>query len=277
MKKYLYILLSFTIVFNANSENLNFSHLIPGEGVTEASIEVGSGEMDIDILAVRDISSEEFSNLFSQLSLHTQEVNGDGRMITNLGIGYRTLNDDKSTMIGVNAFLDYDFEGHTRASVGFEAKGALLDFTANTYQNISNVQTIGGTDEQVLSGYEVNLASQIPFMPWSKINWQNYSWEADKGKTDTEGNKYSLEMALSPSIQLDFIGDFSDVSGVPEAYEYRVTYNYPPKENKKTLSDGLFSSLAFEKENVEQKLKEKVRRSNNMVVEVQGSIIITSK
>ena len=31
------------------------------------------------------------------------------------------------------------------------------------------------------------------------------------------------------------------------------------------------------KENVEKKLKEKVRRSNNLAVEVQGTIIVTSK
>ena len=42
------------------------------------------------------------------------------------------------------------------------------------------------------------------------------------------------------------------------------------------MQDG-FSNLAFEKENIEKKLKEKVERNNNMTVEVQGSIIVTSK
>ena len=35
--------------------------------------------------------------------------------------------------------------------------------------------------------------------------------------------------------------------------------------------------LKILKENMEDKLKEKVRRSNNLVVEIQGSVIITSK
>jgi len=35
--------------------------------------------------------------------------------------------------------------------------------------------------------------------------------------------------------------------------------------------------LAFVKENMEDKLKEKVRRNNNLVVEIQGAVIITSK
>ena len=42
------------------------------------------------------------------------------------------------------------------------------------------------------------------------------------------------------------------------------------------MQDG-FSNVAFEKENVQKKLKEKVERNNNMTVEVQGSIIVTSK
>jgi len=42
------------------------------------------------------------------------------------------------------------------------------------------------------------------------------------------------------------------------------------------MSDGLSSDM-FEKRNMEQELKEKVRRRNKMVMEIQGSIIMTSK
>ena len=43
-------------------------------------------------------------------------------------------------MFGTNAFWDYDFEGHQRASFGLEAKAAMLDFTANSYHKISNME-----------------------------------------------------------------------------------------------------------------------------------------
>ncbi len=72
----------------AFSENISeiFSNLIPGEGITEASIQINEDDNpDLEILAVRDISSEEFSNLFSQISLHTQEINTSDRLITNFG------------------------------------------------------------------------------------------------------------------------------------------------------------------------------------------------
>ena len=281
------IIKNFTVLFltvflsnQAFSENVSeiFSNLIPGEGITEASIQINEDDNpDLEILAVRDISSEEFSNLFSQISLHTQEINSTDRLITNLGIGYRKLSDDKSNMFGINSFIDYDLEGHARGSVGLELKGATLDLTANSYHKLTNMEVIDGTEEQVLSGYEINLTSQVPYMPWSTLTWQNYGWENEKASADTEGNKLSWEMMLSPTVQFDVTGDFSDTSSIDDEYSYKISFIYPPREHKKTLQDGFLASTAFEKGNVEKKLKEKVRRSNNLTVEVQGSIIITSK
>jgi len=274
------IFLLFFISNKAFSENVSeiFSNLIPGEGITEASIQINEDDNpDLEILAVRDISSEEFSNLFSQISLHTQEINTSDRLITNLGIGYRQLSDDKSSMIGVNSFIDYDLEGHTRGSVGLELKGATLDLSANSYHKLTNMEVVDGTEEQVLSGYEINLSSQIPYMPWATLNWQNYGWEKEKASVDSEGNKLSFEALLSPTIQFDATADYSDNSGVDDEYTYKLSFIYPPREHKKTLQDGFIASAAFEKGNVEKKLKDKVRRSNNLTVEIQGSVIVTSK
>ena len=254
------------------------SSIIPGEGITEASIQINEDDNpDLEILAVRDISSTEFSNLFSQISLHTQEISSSDRLITNLGIGFRNLSDDKSSMYGFNSFIDYDLEGHTRGSIGFEAKGTMLDLTANSYHKLTNMEVIDGNKEEVLSGYEINLSSQIPYMPWAIINWQNYGWEKQKASADTEGNKLSFEAMLSPTVQFDITGDYSDDDGIDDEYNAKLSLVYPPRDYKKTLQDGFIASTAFEKGNVEEKLKEKVRRSNNLVVEIQGAVIVTSK
>ena len=282
--KFIKFIIATSLLFYSNNLSAEidvsnfFSNLIPGEGHTEASIQINEDdEPDLEILAFRDLSADEKSNLFTQFSFHTQEINDEGRYITNLGIGYRALNEDKTTMMGINTFYDYEFEGHARGSIGIEVKASILDFTANSYHKLTNMQVVNGTEEQVLTGHEINLASQIPYMPWSKINWQNYKWNNEKQSENTRGNKLSLEMLFSPSLQFDATGDFSDIDSVSDEFNYKLTYFYPPKENSKTMQDGFISNLAFEKENVEHKLKEKVRRSNNMVVEVQGSIIVTSK
>ena len=253
--------------------------LIPGEGVTEVSVEVREEDNpDFEILGVRDILSKENSNLFTQFSLHNNEVNGDNRYIGNLGLGYRFLNSDKSMLFGINSFYDRDIqENHSRISLGLEAKASVLDFTFNQYQKTTDQKIIDGTKEQVLSGNEYNLSSQVPYMPWTTFNFQGYRWENEKAVNDTKGNVYSLEMALNPSLQFDISRDVSSVGGVDDVDIAKISFVYPPRENKPTLQDGLVSNVAFVKENMEDKLKEKVRRNNNLVVEIQGAVIVTSK
>ena len=73
-------------------------------------------------------------------------------------------------MVGINSFIDYDLEGHTRGSVGLELKGGTIDLTANSYHKLTNMEVVDGTEEQVLSGYEINLSSQVPYMPWATLN-----------------------------------------------------------------------------------------------------------
>ena len=274
---YIFVLLFFS---NSYAKDISefFNNLIPGEGLTEASIQINEDDNpDIEILALRDIESTNNSNLFTQFSLHTQETNGHDRLIGNIGLGYRKLSHDKSNVVGVNLFLDNDFNaGHQRGSVGFELKSANLDLTANSYHKITNMEVYKSTEEQVLTGYTINLASQIPYAPWAKINWENYSWENEKASSDTEGNSLALEAYLSPSVQLELKNDMSDNSGVDDEFTSKLIFIYPPREDGKSMKDG-FSNVAFEKENVQKKLKEKVKRNNNLTVEVQGSIIVTSK
>ena len=278
LRKIILILFFTSSISNAADVSNFFSNLIPGEGLTEASIQINEDDNpDIEILALRDIEASNNSNLFTQFSIHTQETNGNDRLIGNIGIGYRKLSDDKTNMVGINMFFDNDFNaGHQRGSIGLELKGANLDLTANSYHKISNMETYKSTEEQVLSGYTINLASQIPYAPWAKINLQNYSWENEKASIDTEGNSIALEAFLTPSVQIEFKNDMSDNSGVDDEFTSKLTYTYPPREDGKSMQDG-FSNVAFEKENVQNKLKDKVNRNNNLTVEVQGSIIVTSK
>ena len=291
MKKILLLILTLFISSVANADvkgqalsNVSgkissiIGNLMPGDGVTEVSVEIDEDDTQFEILGVRDISSKENSNLFTQFSIHTQEVNNDDRYIGNLGLGYRFLNTDQSMMLGVNSFYDRDIsEDHSRISFGLEAKSSILDFTLNKYQKTTNMLVVNSTEEQALSGLDYNISSQVPYMPWTVFNYQGYKWENEKAKEDTKGKVYSLEMALSPSLQFDLSRDVSSVSGVEDTDIVKLTFVYPPRENKTTLSDGFVSNLAFEKENMKNTLKEKVRRNNNIVIEVQGSVIVTSQ
>ena len=296
MKKILILILTFFIstavnadvtsqALNKVSEKLSatIGNLIPGEGITETSVELrdineGNGNYQFSILGVRDILSKENSNLFTQLSIHTQEINSDSRIIGNMGIGYRFLNSDQSMMFGTNAFYDYDiYEDHKRVGFGLEAKASILDFSFNQYIKATNQLVINGTKEQVLSGNEYNISSQVPYMPWSTFNYQGYHWENEKSADDSKGSIYSLEMSVTPSLEFNLEMDNSRVAGVEDQYNYELVFVYPPRNNKPSLTGGLISNVAFEKKNMKAALKDKVRRNNNLAVEIQGAFLITSK
>jgi adhesin/invasin len=210
--------------------------------------------------------------------LHNQEINNDDRIIGNLGFGYRFLNSDQSMMFGANTFYDQDLsEDHKRVGFGLEAKASILNLNYNQYQKATNQKIINATAEQILSGNDYNINSQIPYMPWTTFNFQGYRLENEKAVQDTKGNKYSLEMLLTPSLQLDVLLDNSSLGGVEDEYTTKLTFTHPPRNNKPSLSDGAINEVAFVKQNMKDKLKEKVRRNNNLAVEIQGSVIITSK
>ena len=266
-------------VINKATDKLTsfITNTISGEGLTEFSIEFpDNDDVEIQYLNFKELNTDEFGNTFSQLSFNTQEINDDTRYIINYGIGKRFLDNDKSMMTGMNLFFDYDLEGHARTSLGLEAKASMLDFTANYYLGLSNTESINGTNEKVLDGYELNLASQMPFMPWATVNYQNYDFKRDKAAENTAGNIVSLEMRLTPNIQFEASRNFISVSGIKDEDSYKIMYYNPPR-NETSMQDGLISSNIFEKENMEDKLLESVRRRNNMTIEVQGSVILTKQ
>ena len=246
-------------------------------GDTEFSLEFPENDdVELELLKFKELDSSETQNSFSQLSIHTQEVNDDTRYILNLGYGQRYISSDKSMITGINGFIDYDTEGHARTSLGFEAKAPILEFTGNYYLGLSGTEKIGGVNEKVLDGYELNLSSQLPYMPWTRINIQNYDFEKEKASENTGGNLVSLEMNLSPSIQFEVSKNFIDTTGVDDEENYKLMYYNPPR-NKSSLQDGLISANAFEKGDVEAKMKDKVRRRNAMTIEVQGAVVLTKQ
>ena len=211
MKKVLSIFFTLFLFSSVNAEYFSkkiseyVSNIIPGEGDTEFSIDLRENyEPDYSILAVREISNTDNGNLFTQFSLFNADKNNDERIIGNLGFGKRILNGDKTTMTGFNAFFDYDDIGNARSSLGLEARNATLDFGYNYYFKIDD-----GTDEKVLDGYDLRLASQIPYMHWANLFVNNYEWEG-RDRDDIKGMKIGSELLLSPTLNLELAFDDKD-------------------------------------------------------------------
>ena len=272
MKRLLYLFLIVLFAFftlaklqaddltNALSKKISefVTGLIPGEGITEVNIEIkGREEPDFTILGVRDISKTNNSNFFTQFSLHNDDVGGDERYIANFGLGKRFLNPDKSIMYGFNSFIDRDLKrGHTRGSVGFEARAAILEFNYNQYLNLTDRIDVRGVNEQPLAGSEYNLNSQIPYIPWAVVSWRGYKHYGDMATQSTKGDIYSMELAINPSLRFDLKRDISN-HGDGNTYGALLSFVFPPRENKPTAVDGLSDEI-FYKENMEHKLSDRL-------------------
>ena len=275
MKKIL--LVSFLVLFTSNlsadvSNNISqyISNLIPGEGDTEVSIDLReNNKPDYSILTVREIEKTENGNFFSQLSLFNTEKDNDERIVANIGLGKRSLSQDNTLMTGFNVFLDYDDAGNSRSSFGLEARSAVLEFMYNYYFGLDDA-----SDEKVLDGYELGLASQIPYLHWADVFINTYEWEG-VSRDDVKGTKIGSELLLSSTLNLEIAYDDKDKKGLEDEWYVKIMFVHPPR-NKNSLQDGFISANTWrDQKDMSGQLLTKVKRNNKIFVEFNGKSTIS--
>lgn len=268
----LYLFLT-SMVYADVSKNVSeyVSNLIPGNGHTEVSIDLReNNKPDYSILGVREILEIDSGNIFTQFSLFNTEQNNSERMIGNLGIGSRKLLNNDTLMIGMNAFIDQDFnESHKRGSFGFEVRNSVLDFNGNMYRSLQDT-----TKEIILDGWDYRLAGQVPYVHWSKLFINGYEWDGVL-REDIKGMKIGSEMVLTPISILELAYDDKDKKGLEDEWYAKIQFIYPPKNNGPTALDGI-SDLAWkESKDMSGELLSKVQRNNKIMIEFKGSSTIS--
>ena len=253
---------------SANAISDYFSNLIPGDGDTELSIDLRENHSaDYSLLLVRELDGETNKNTFTQLSLFNTEKDSKDRNVLNFGLGKRFLSDDKFSLTGLNAFLDYDDEGNLRSSIGLEIRNAVLDFSFNNYFALDDAD-----GEKVLDRYDLRLASQIPYVHWADIFINSYSWDGVT-RDDVEGLMYGTEMLLSPNINLEIAFDDKDKAGLDDEYYAKIMFVHPPR-NSASISDGISSDMWRAQKDMSDEMLTKVKRNNKIMVEFSGSASI---
>ena len=268
----LYLFLT-SMVYADVSKNVSeyVSNLIPGNGHTEVSIDLReNNKPDYSILGVREILELDSGNIFTQFSLFNTEQNNSERIIGNLGIGSRKLLNNDTLMIGMNAFIDQDFnESHKRGSFGFEVRNSVLDFNGNMYRSFQDT-----TKEIILDGWDYRLAGQVPYVHWSKLFINGYEWDGVL-REDIKGMKIGSEMVLTPISILELAYDDKDKKGLEDEWYAKIQFIYPPKNNGPTALDGI-SDLAWkESKDMSGELLSKVQRNNKIMIEFKGSSTIS--
>ena len=254
----------------------SISNILDGEGDTKVQIDMGEDyHPEFSIVTVRPISKHHSNDAtFIQLQLNEQKIRGDGRLSTNIGIGYRKLSDSKDSITGANVFVDYDEEGNTRASVGLELRSSSFELLANYYQAISDGKTVGSFTERTLDGTEISAVGQVPYLPWANVVASHYEWEANKNSKDSKGDKISLEMTLTPNFIAEVGYDDNNISGTNNFA--KVMFVYPARETP-TASTDFVSDSAFVKIDMSSELLSIVRRSNKQIIESEGTGVVMAR
>ena len=277
MKRILITLITFFVITSSNADDLSnkisniIADLIPGEGDTEVSIDLRENHKpDYSILGVREIDKTDSGNFFTQFSLSNTEKRNTERTVGNLGFGQRMLSNDNTMMTGYNVFWDYDSYGNSRTSFGLEARNAVLDFSGNYYL----VTGDGKDEEKPLEGYDLNLASQVPYMHWADVFVNAYEWFG-RDRAGIRGTKLGSELLLNPNLNLEIAFDDKDKKGLEDEWYARVMFVYPPRSGP-SLQDGFISATAWnEEKDMSKELLTKVKRNNKIVVEFKGTSTIS--
>ena len=245
--------------------------LIPGEGHTEVSIDLREGfKPDYSFLAVRELLKIDSGNIFTQFSLLETEQANEEKIIGNFGLGSRKLLNEKTLLVGFNAFVDNDFsETNRRASIGLELRNSVLDFHSNIYKGLQD-----SDDERVLDGWDYRLASQVPYLHWSKIFINHYEWDGVL-RDDIKGTKMGSEVILTKSLNLEVAYDDKDKKGLEDEWYAKIQFVHPPRNNGPTAMDGVSQVAWKENKDMSGELLSKVKRNNKIMIEFKGSATVS--
>lgn len=267
--------------------------------ITEAVIENLQEEKSSDWAKRTDVTVEFYEHLDPSISIetiqpfHMDERNTaffQGRLshdservdqTINLGLGYRYLSPEEKWMLGVNTWYDRTLDlDHERFGLGVEAFGKYLTFRANAYHAFSNWKTssiVSGvtTQEKALDGWDAELETPIPYLPWARLSAKHYEWNAIN-ISEVKGTSVGIRMNTSKTTELT-LGVADDSVSDTGGYLNLIWYFDQPNGVQSTAADGI-SSTAFTTRNLKAHRLDKVRRHHDIVVEQKttggGGIII---
>ena len=228
-----------------------------------------AADPNFTLLTINPVSKNEAEgNLtFFQGSIIRQ----NNRNTINLGIGYRQLSDDEKWIYGINTFHDYEstYE-HSRWSVGAELRSSAFEINANKYFAISGAKTgRNGNTERALDGYEIEIGGQVPYVLSAKIFAKQWKWEGYQ-TSDTKGKTYSLQInaPIAPNITLEAgtknFDTGTDVDFVNLTYHMAFGGEVSQQDD---VNPSLIADQAFNTSSMKDKMLEKVRRKNQIVIQ----------
>ena len=209
------------------------------------------------------------NTLLMQLRAAKEDRFAERHTIYNFGLGFRNLFADNDAMAGIKLFYDNDDEyGVSRWSVGADLSWKALDLYANKYHGLGDWKpTNRGAIEKSLNGYDIDLAAQLPYMPWAKLHAMRYQWEREPAFENITGRKLSLEGALTLRWTVEIGRHIVDNRPVNDNFmmlRYRWAGFVREHQN---ANNNFWATSAFEMRDMREHTLERMRRSNTIAVE----------
>lgn len=205
--------------------------------------------------------------LFTQVSAINYRMFDRQRFAGNLGLGYRQLLLDERLLLGGNLFYDHEFlRGHHRLGLGAEVKYGPLDLTANGYLGLNQRSLGDGSVERVPNGVDVELGSQLPYLPWARVYGKYYAWDNKLDSRVVRGAQMSGEANLHRYLSIEG-GARRDEGGKSEGF-FMVRFKLN-RDTRPGLFEGapLIDDKIFAPRDLHRQLLTKVRRENRIILE----------
>ncbi|SSC07294.1 inverse autotransporter beta domain-containing protein [bacterium endosymbiont of Bathymodiolus sp. 5 South] len=209
---------------------------------------------------------------FIQAGIASGNGNNSRRTTINLGVGHRLLVEDDMAIAGINFFTDYESKSrHKRLSLGLEYQRANFSANINRYHAFSDKKLVNGLQkpERAMSGYDVKLSGQAPYLPWAKIKGTYYYWDAKLGP-DIKGNILGVDIELTPSVSFEF---GQENNNAMDAKSYGKLTVKLPLGNKQKFTNFSIASKAFkDSHKMDLGALAWVERSNKIMIERNGKV-----
>lgn len=248
---------------------------------TEISVDVTRGEKptwSIETVQPLMQDAEQQNTVFTQLRAARANRFGESRHTFNIGAGYRKLFAENTVLGGINAFYDIETKHSLkRWGLGAELRWSAFDVYLNKYYGLTGWKTTNlGAEEKPLDGYDADLSSQVPYMPWARFHVIHYKWNKERAVEDLTGNKLSLEALLTPNLNLEVGRNFNTNNIAEDSNYLMLRWRLDGSGSKQpSAMNGLVTTKAFEMRDMREHTLDRVRRNNTLVVERStGGIVI---
>ena len=158
----------------------------------------------------------------------------------------------------------------------------MLDFNANLYRAITGYKSVDvatQTEERAMSGYDYELRSQVPFLPWLTAGVRRFHWASDLGN-DLNGWVYSGAADITPNLSLE--AGYSRQNGQSGEGFVKLAFHLARTDRPAMLSREGVSHQIFEPRDMRTYTLDKVRRENRIIVERRtpvagGAVVIIAR